>query len=83
MRGFMRVFFAKATEDLTFKVSTVSPSSLVFLLQRYLIMRFDFHAPKKVVQTKDDLYRLVHVGKRGFCGSALSKQVNAPCFCMV
>ena len=38
---------------------------------------------KKKLKPKIDLYRLVHVGKRGFCDSALSKQVNTPCFCMV
>ena len=37
----------------------------------------------KVINIKVDLYRLVHVGKRGFYGSVLSKQVNTPCFCMV
>ena len=37
-----------------------------------------------VVEIKVDLYRLVHVGKRGFCDSALSKQVNTTsCFCTV
>ena len=31
---------------------------------------------KNNVHNKVDLYRLVYVGKRGFCDSALSKEVN-------
>ena len=35
-------------------------------------------------QHKVDLYRLVHVAiAEVFNGSALSKHVNTPCFCMV
>ena len=45
-------------------------------------MLYSKQASHKGVKAKVDLYRLVLVGKRGFHGSALSKQVNTPCFCM-